>query len=124
MISHRSDEPVDHSHFLRLAARAMRQVLIDHGRGHQAQKRNGQGIIDAEPSGELPIEDYLAINTAIEKLETFDPDLAQLIELRFFAGLSVPETAKALAISEATVKREWALARAWLRSEFGLEEAS
>jgi RNA polymerase sigma factor (TIGR02999 family) len=116
---------VDHPHFLRLAARAMRQVLIDHGRTRNAKKRNnGLAVVDAEPDTPLPVEDYLTLNTALEKLEAFDPQLGDIIELRFFGGLSVPETAEALNISEATVKREWAVARAWLRAEFGLSEAN
>lgn len=122
MARHRTDTPVDHAHFLRLAARAMRQVLIDHGRGRRAQKRTSVEVTgEWDAAAALAVEDYLTINTAIEKLEVVDPELASLVELRFFGGLSVPETAEALAVSEATVKREWAVARAWLRAEFGLE---
>lgn len=122
MACHRTHAPSDRPHFLRLAARAMRHVLIDHSRGRRAQKRLAVPATDAEPVDGLPIEDYLTINTALEKLEAFDPQLASLIELRFFAGLSITETAEALGLSEATVKREWAVARAWLRAEFGLAE--
>lgn len=122
---YRNDTPVDRAHFLRLAARAMRQVLIDHGRGRRARKRMATEAAaagaDHDPPIALPVEDYLAINAAIEKLEGLDPDLAALVELRFFGGLSVPEIAETLTISEATVKREWSVARAWLRAEFGLE---
>ena len=124
MVQHRTHDAVDRAHFLRLAARAMRQVLIDHGRGKQAQKRQTDpAVFEQEPGVALPVEDYLTLNTALEKLATFDPQLSELIELRFFGGLSVAETAEAMQISEATVKREWALARAWLRAEFGLAEA-
>jgi RNA polymerase sigma factor (TIGR02999 family) len=123
MAIHRTHAAADRPHFLRLAARAMRQVLIDHGRGRRAQKRLAVPGADAEPLDGLPMEDYLTINTALEKLEAFDPQLASIIELRFFAGLSIPETAEAMSMSEATVKREWAVARAWLRAEFGMAEA-
>lgn len=122
MARHRTDTPSDRAHFLRLAARAMRNVLIDHGRGRRAQKRiREEAIVENGAPPPLMIEDYLTINSAIEKLEGMDPDLASLVELRFFGGLSVPETAEALSVSEATVKREWAVARAWLRAEFGLD---
>lgn len=124
MATHRTQAPVDRTHFVRLAARAMRQVLIDHGRGRNAQKRVSPGTIEANPNEGLAMEEYLTLNTALEKLEQFDERLAEIVELRFFAGLSVPETAEAMQLSEATVKRDWALAQAWLRAEFGLVEAN
>lgn len=111
---------VDRPHFLRLAARAMRQVLIDHARIRRARKRDAASLADAmlpEATPALETEEYLAINTALEKLESIDPNLAEIVELRFFGGLSVSETAQVLGISETSVKREWAVARVWLRGE-------
>lgn len=114
--AHKTSAIQDRAHFLRLAARAMRQVLIDHSRGKRALKRDAAVALEGV-AAVLAAEDYLAINTALEKLEGVDPNLAEIVELRFFGGLSVPETAQVLGISETTVKREWAVARVWLRAE-------
>ncbi len=125
MVSHGSIKPADHAHFLRLAARTMRQFLIDYARGKRAQKRIAPEAFDGDPSDNaLPIEDYLTISNAIEKLSRVDPGLSSLVELRFFAGLTITETAEVMQTSEATVKREWAVARSWLRAECGLEDAA
>lgn len=110
----------DRMHFLRLAARAMRRVLIDRARNANAQKRGGgQPAIPLSdtitPSADTP--DLLAVEAALTQLATFDPRKSRIIELRFFGRLSIDETAEALGISTATVKREWTLARAWLFRE-------
>jgi RNA polymerase sigma-70 factor, ECF subfamily len=107
------------AHFFGVAARLMRQVLVDHARGHAAAKRGGgkpRLTLDsalAAAAGGNEIE-LLALDDALTALSAIDDDQARIVELRFFGGLSVPETAEALGISPATVKREWAIARAWL----------
>ena len=110
----------DRADFFRCAARAMRRILVDHARGAQALKRGGGHKLVLEetrlitPSREI---DLLDLDRALEALAGFDPRQSKIVELRFFAGLTVEETAKALELSTATVKREWRLARAWLRRE-------
>lgn len=119
LILHKTHPAVDKHHFLRLAARAMRHVLIDYSRQHRAKKRDAALLHQTGDEGiPSPVdpEDYLTIHMALEKLEAVDPQLAEIVELRFFGGLSVDETATVLEISETTVKREWAVARVWLRS--------
>ncbi len=108
----------DRAHFFRAAAEAMRRILIDHARKRRRIKRGG-GLVqvtlgDVEVGAGLPLEDLLALDEAIQRLEGQDPRMAEIVRFRFFAGLSVEETAEALETSERTVKREWALARAWL----------
>ena len=110
----------DRPHFFCLAARAMRRILIDRTRRRQATKRGGPGLVvslddDVAAAGEPA--DLLAIDAALAKLATFDEQKARIVELRFFAGLSMEDTAEALGLSAATTKREWALARAWLYRE-------
>lgn len=110
-------------HFLAVAARAMRRVLVDHARGHNAQKRGrGEPVlsledIDAAAPGVVREIDFLALDIALTRLASFDPRQAQLVELRFFGGLTVEEAARVAGVSPRTVKREWQVARAWLRRE-------
>ena len=108
------------SHFLGVAAQAMRRILVDHARKHGAAKRSaGQGITLDEgmiSESATPI-DVIAVNDALTSLAELDDRQARIVELRFFGGLSVEETAHVLDISPATVKREWRMARAWLRRE-------
>lgn len=108
-------------HFIAVAATVMRRVLVDHARAHNAELRGGnlqrveleEGIaISAERSKEL-----LALNDALTALETINPRQARVVELRYFAGLSVEEIAGALDMSPRSVKRDWALARLWLFKE-------
>jgi RNA polymerase sigma factor (TIGR02999 family) len=110
------------SHFFGVAAQAMRRILVDRVRATQAAKRGGVG------AGQVPYSylqalqgapdvDVLALDEALSRLEGREPRWSRLIELRFFAGLSVEETAAALELSPATVKRDWRLARAWLYRE-------
>lgn len=110
----------DRQHFLRIAARSMRQILIDYARGRHTQKRDGMTLVDLEACQTELIssdrtEEYLALDAALDRLAKMDARQAQIVELRFFAGLSVEETAENLGVSEKTVKREWSVARAWLR---------
>lgn len=110
--------PEDRGHFFSTAARAMRQILVDRARRRNAQKRGAGAaieLLDEEHvgTGASP-EEILGIDRALEKLEELDPRLVRLVELRYYAGLSVEETAEALAVSERTVKRDWRRARAFL----------
>lgn len=112
------------AHFFGVAARAMRSVLVDHARARGAAKRGGGGqqvtltnLEDTEGRG----MDVLELDGALERLAGLDPRKGRLVELRYFAGLSIEEAAGTLGISPATAKREWRLARAWLRRELGGE---
>lgn len=109
------------SHFFGIAAQLMRRILIDHARGHLREKRGGAQVI-------LPLneslafspehsEDLLRLDEALDRLSRLDPRQVQVVELRFFGGLSVAETAEYLKISPKTVKRDWAVAKAWLHGE-------
>lgn len=106
------------AHFFRVVARAMRQVLVNAAESRMAAKRGGGwvGVTLGEELGDHPLDPVtlLALNDALGELEAMDPRQARIVECRFFAGLSVPETAEALGISEPTVKRDWRAARAWL----------
>jgi RNA polymerase sigma factor (TIGR02999 family) len=108
----------DRAGFFGLAAKVMRQLLVDHARARNAAKRSGAAVrvtldeeIAALPSRDV---DFADLNAALEELGRLDERQAQVVELRFFAGLGIEETAAALNLSVATVKREWATARAWL----------
>ena len=112
------------AHFFGLAAKLMRRILVDHARAEHAEKRGGQltrvslqDVLDDNPPGTQiaeVVDDVLAIDDALKRLAIVDEDQARIVELRFFAGLSVEETAHVLARSPRTVKREWRLAKAWL----------
>jgi RNA polymerase sigma factor (TIGR02999 family) len=113
----------DRQHFFRAAAEAMRRILVEHARRRARVKRGGNpvrvslGDVDSAP--QYDPEEILALDDAIRRLEDQDPTLADVVRLRFFAGLSVEETARMLDVSERTVKREWAFARAWLYEALG-----
>ena len=125
------------AHFLGWTATLMRHIMVDHARARQAAKRGGGVAIEslealsddtqgqaavaqaAGHAGGEPI-DVIAMDQALQRLEALDPQQGRVVEMRFFGGLSVAETAEALAISPATVKREWATARAWLLRQLGL----
>jgi RNA polymerase sigma factor (TIGR02999 family) len=108
-------------HFFGAAARAMRDILVEQARRKSAQKRGGGRprvpLEGAEPSVEPPPDEVLAIHEAIELLEQEDPRKGQIVNLRYFAGMTAAETASALGISVGTVVREWRYIRAWLERE-------
>lgn len=121
LLGQRRVEWADRLHFLRIAARVMRRVLVDHCRARMALKRGGaQVAIELEEvaaaAAPRPV-DVLLVDRALSALEALDPQQAQIVELRFFSGLTLDETAAALGISKATVKRDWTLAKAWLARE-------
>ena len=113
------------SHFFGVAAQLMRRILVDHARGRHAAKRGGgmpaitldggDGAHDATPD-ESGV-DVLVLHEALERLAAIDPRQARVVELRYFGGMNIEDTAEALDLSPATIKREWAVARAWLRRE-------
>ncbi len=112
------------SHFFGVAAQFMRRILVDHARGRLADKRGGgQTPVTLTDSGaastpsDSSAVDVVALNDALERLATIDPAQARIVELRYFGGLTIEETAEAVGVSQTTVKSEWAIARAWLRRE-------
>jgi RNA polymerase sigma factor (TIGR02999 family) len=119
------------AHFFGWASTLMRHILIDHARSRQAAKRGGGAavlsldVMQDSPTGAVEPRaaedsiDLIAMDHALKRLEQLDPQQSRVVELRFFGGLSVVETAEALGISAATVKREWSTARAWLLREMG-----
>jgi len=111
----------DKAHYMRLAARAMRRVLIDHARRKSSQKRGGGAHkTTLEPGMAIQIDDtidLLALDQALCKLAALDDRLSQVVELRYFCGLTVEETAKVLGASPRTVKSDWKMAKAWLKQE-------
>jgi RNA polymerase sigma factor (TIGR02999 family) len=114
------------AHFFGAAARAMRQILIDHARARRALRRGGglrrEPVIDVQAgTTDTDPETMLLLHEKLDRLEARDPRKAQIIMLRFFAGLSIKQTAEVLDLSPSTVKAEWQFARAWLFSEMQRE---
>jgi RNA polymerase sigma factor (TIGR02999 family) len=111
------------AHFFAIAANLMRRILVEHARRRDADKRGGSHVrIQLDEALAVANEtdvDLLAIDEALDRLAAIDPQQARVVELRFFSGLSVEETAAALGVSPKTVKRDWSVARAWLRREIG-----
>jgi RNA polymerase sigma factor (TIGR02999 family) len=110
--------PQNRAHLFALAARLMRQILVDHARKKKAEKRGGGvtaiTITDSAPAPETSLVDILALDEALTQLAAHDTRLAQVVEMRYFAGMSIEETAVALNVSTATVERDWTVAKAWL----------
>lgn len=110
----------DHVHFVSLASRIMRQVLVDHARAQLASKRHGGVRVTLSEADDEAVQselDVIAIDEALARLAELDAQQAQVVELRYFGGLSIEDTAQALRVSTATVKRDWTMARTWLRAE-------
>jgi len=116
------------AHFFGIASQLIRRILVDHARRHHAAKRDAGGIaLSLDEAAALPNQrgvDLMALDDALEGLAKIDPQQSRIIELRFFTGLTVEETAEVLGVSSATVKRDWTAARAWLRREMGSESRS
>src|SRR5947208_1184669 len=106
------------THFFAVAARLMRQILVDHARKRLAEKRGGGvtivGLDDVSPAAKPTPIDVLALDEALDHLTSVDARLCRVVELKFFAGLNIDETADALDVSTATVERDWVVAKAWL----------
>jgi RNA polymerase sigma factor (TIGR02999 family) len=113
----------DRHHFLAIAAKAMRQIVVDHARRRAAAKRGGPVHVLSLEDRDIPVHvhaaEIVALDQALEHLAALDESLTRVVELRFFAGLSVEETAAALECSPRTVKRDWRKARAFLHRELG-----
>ncbi len=126
LVDQRSVKWENRGHFFALAAKLMRRILVDHAKTRHRKKRGGAeenvALDDVLKTNALaaPDEkalDLLALDEALKRLAKIDPQQVQIVELRYFSGLDVPETAEILSISTATVKRDWAVARAWLKHE-------
>src|SRR5262245_3192448 len=125
LVDQRSPHWQNRAQFYGVAAQMMRRILVDHARQHQAAKRGGSGQqrLSITSAGQLgakqlasePAVDLLALHEALEELTSFDPQQGRIVELKFFGGLSIEETAEVVGISHATVERDWKMARAWLR---------
>lgn len=113
----------DRAHFYAVAGKAMRHILVNYAARRQAQKRGGSAVVvsldDANPVAPEAAEEILALNAALERLAKIDERQSRVVECRFFAGLPIQDTAEALGVSPATVKRDWTMASAWLRREMG-----
>lgn len=113
----------DRAHFFAVASRAMRQILVNYARRRRTHKRGGGAQVvsldEVNPVAPEAADDLLALNEALDRLAQIHARRRQVVELRFFAGLSIQETAEVLGVSTATVERDWALAKAWLRREVG-----
>jgi RNA polymerase sigma-70 factor, ECF subfamily len=114
------------SHFFGVASQLMRRILVDYARSHEAAKRGGgEGKMSLEEAMIASPEnagDVLALDETLSRLADVDPQLVRVVEMRVFAGLSIEETATALDVSPATVKRNWSMAKAWLTQEMGKKE--
>ena len=111
----------DRAHFLAVAAQTMRRILVDFARQRRSQKRGGDvvqlSLDEASDVGQEKAMDLVALNDALSTLASFDPRMSQVVELRFFGGLTVEETAHVLDVSPETVMRDWKIAKAWLLRE-------
>jgi len=116
------------AHFFGIAAQLMRRILVDHARTRKRAKRGGSGIRvpleDAVAIARAPDLDVVALDEALNRLAEIDEQQGKIVELRFFSGLTVEETAEVLGISPATVKRDWSMAKAWLHREITNDEQS
>jgi len=118
----------DRGQFYIVAAKIMRDVLVDHLRRRRASKRGGSQVrvtlAGVEPLAGAPVVDFLILDEAMTRLGEIKPRYAQIVELRYLAGLTIEETASTLRVSHATIEREWTFARAWLRRELRPSAAS
>ena len=118
LVDQRRIEFHNRSHFFGAAAQIISRILVDRAREKQAAKRGGNAdrvaVEDALALAVPPDLDMIALDTALSDLGGFDPQKARVVELRYFVGLSIPETAEVLGLSPTTIKREWSIARAWL----------
>lgn len=122
LLDQRETDWQNRAHFYGVAAQMMRRILVDHARARGRQKRDFGMRVDLEDAADSVADrdvDLVRLDDALNRLAELDPDQARVIELRYFGGLNIPETAEVMGVSESTVKRDWAMARAWLRRELG-----
>jgi RNA polymerase sigma factor (TIGR02999 family) len=120
LITQRDVNWQNRAHFFAMAAQAMRRIVVDYARRHNALKRGADLTVELEAALLLPAAshiDVVRLDDALSALAAFDPQQSRIVELRFFGGLSIEETAEVLGISPATVKRDWSMAKAWLYRE-------
>jgi RNA polymerase sigma factor (TIGR02999 family) len=122
LVDQRNARWQNRAQFFGVAAQLMRRILVDHARLHQAQKRGGSdqqrlSLTNVERMTDKPDVDLLALHEALNELAEVDPQQGRIVELKFFGGLSIEETAEVLKIGHATVERDWKMARAWLRNK-------
>ena len=122
LIDQRNAKWQNRAHFFGISAQLMRRILVDHARQHQAMKRGGSeqqrvSITTVEKLAKEPEVDLLALNEALDELARMDPQQSQIVEMKFFGGLSIEEIGEVLGIGHATVERDWKMARAWLRRQ-------
>lgn len=125
LVGQRSVAWNDRAHFFAVAAQVMRRILVDHARRKKSDKRGGD-MIPVTIGAALDLAaaetfDVVALDVALENLEKIFPQQARVVELRFYAGLTIDETASVLSVSPATISREWTMARAWLRRELSAQ---
>jgi RNA polymerase sigma factor (TIGR02999 family) len=123
MVDQRRARWQNRAQFIGVAAQMMRRILVDHARANQAEKRGGQhytvSLSEADRFGDSPDIDLLRIHEALERLNEIDAQQSRIVELRFFGGLTIEETAETMSLSHTTIERDWKMARAWLRREMG-----
>jgi RNA polymerase sigma factor (TIGR02999 family) len=122
LVDQRNARWQNRAQFFGVAAQLMRRILVDHARLHQALKRGGSeqqrlSLTNVERVADKPDIDLLALHEALNELAELDPQQSRIVELKFFGGLSIEETAEVLGVGHATVERDWKMARAWLRSK-------
>jgi RNA polymerase sigma factor (TIGR02999 family) len=122
LIDQRHPNWKNRAQFFGVAAQLMRRILVDHARRHHASKRGGDrlnvSLRNVGAFGNQPDADLLTLHDALDQLAKIDPDQSRLVELRFFGGLTIEETAEVMEVSHATVEREWKIAKAWIKREF------
>jgi RNA polymerase sigma-70 factor, ECF subfamily len=120
LVDYRQMQWQDRAHFFAVSAQLMRRILVEHARRHNLKRGGGVQYVSLEQAGEVSAgrtKDLIALDEALNELARLDPRKAQVVELRFFGGLSVEETGEALSISSVTVMRDWSSAKAWLYRE-------
>ena len=131
LVGQRSVKWKDRGHFFALSAQLMRRILVDHARARHRQKRGGidetvaiEDVLTVVGGSQSIDIDLIALDEALSRLAVLDPQQVKIVELRYFAGLEITETAQVLKISVSTVKRDWAMAKAWLKDELTREAAT
>ena len=128
MVDQRQVRWQNRAHFFGVAAQIIRRILVDHARSHKAEKRGADAVkLSLDEAMAVPEErqvDLVALDDSLNSLASFDVQQGRIVELRFFGGLSIEETAAVLGVSPATVKRDWAMAKAWLYREISGSPAS
>lgn len=120
LVDQRAQSWQNRAHFFATASILMRRLIVDHARKNSAAKRGGDNLVPLDEGLDAAIDrptEILRLHDTMEELEKLEPRQARIVEMRFFGGLSIEETAEVLGVSPATVKREWAIARAWLHTE-------